>query len=192
MEKENPIIEITHEEIVKIEYMVRRFNNHKHTVSKERWIAGEQRGSEFFNRKKGFTGELAVHKYFGLPYQFDFDPHYRKDDIVLGYKGHRVVCDVKASEDGVLKVKASNIDIDPEDDVQKKIEQPKALIAVKVFEEMEQWDRCEILGIISIKQFKSIAHSIKIFDKDWYCLVGGLQKYQLSHIDVMEVYKLSK
>lgn len=83
----------------------------------------------------GITGEMAVHKYYGVPFEFQLykirDPY----DIIL--KGYKI--DVKTSYNGILKVNP------------KQLHKPiDVYMNVKIDTEHTE---CEILGVISKKVF---------------------------------------
>ena len=93
----------------------------------------------------GFTGEYIVHKYFGKPFNWEFEKKKVQEDIVILYKDKALGCDVKSS------FIADELRVP-----QWLLDQPNidAFILVKV---KRDFSGGEILGIISKKKFKYLA-----------------------------------
>ena len=93
----------------------------------------------------GYTGEYIVHKYFGKPFNWEFEQKKVQEDIIILYKDRALGCDVKSS------FIADELRVP-----QWLLDQPSidAFILVKV---ERDFSGGEILGIISKEKFKGLA-----------------------------------
>ena len=88
-------IKLTQEDKDWIEDYTQRFYEHKgkETSLKKQPYKGDD---PLYPDRKGYTGEYVIHKFFGVEMP-DFNPEYTKRDMLLGYKGSRLICDIKTT-----------------------------------------------------------------------------------------------
>lgn len=139
-------IEITHLDKEFIVDYAQRFLEHKGVETSLKNQMGK--GDPLQYDIKGYAGEFVMHKFFGVEMP-DFDPHYTKRDMLLGFRDKRIVCDIKTTVytvllDGVwTKILSINDKIFQSNLQNKWID---AFIAVEIDKEVTYGD---VLGIIS-------------------------------------------
>ncbi len=84
----------TFEEQQFIKDYAERFFKHKGKASSDKYKRSSSSGLAI--DIKGYSGELAVHKFFMVKMP-DFNPEYTKKDMLLGFNGTEIVCDIKTS-----------------------------------------------------------------------------------------------
>lgn len=170
-------IQLTEEENAKILDMAQRMVKFK----EDKLNLKQGAKDDVYYNRMGFSGELAVHKYFNVPYKYQFQKSRTLVDIMLKYEGVPKICDIKTNDVAWLRVPEWHID-NP-DKWLKKGEKPPQIY---IFVEMQDPDFYEfaIHGIISKKRFERIAHKQK-FRSFMYCLDKGLQDYELQSIDLL-------
>jgi len=142
---------LTEEEMALMADYAKRFYEHKgeQTSKKKQFYQGDD---PLYPDKKGFTAEFAVHKFFGVEMP-DFNPEYTKKDMLLGYKGKELVCDIKSTiysrkdEGGYYKALTINEGVYNSNLREKEID---AFIGVEVWKDLTT---VELHGIISWENF---------------------------------------
>jgi hypothetical protein len=172
----NPVVQITEEERVLLTDQVERMTKNM-TGRPDLKIS---KADPKLLMKMGYAGELAVFKYFGLEYGYPVRKWRIRWDIKLHFGERVVICDVKTSSDGMMRVPTWQVDINPEE-LREGEEIPDTYIGCFIDEDMTQ---VEILGIISKKHFVQIARLEPRWKKQ-YILEKGLQQYELSSIDLL-------
>jgi len=97
-------IYLNQQEVDFVKNYAERFCEHKGKESSDKYKQGSDTALAY--DIKGYSGEFAVHKHFGVDMP-DFNPEYTKRDMVISYGEIQLSCDIKTSiyskedEDGV-------------------------------------------------------------------------------------------
>lgn len=172
---QNPVITITQEELEKIEDMARRFCDFKRGKTNLKQDEGK---SDYEVNRLGFAGELAVHKFFEIPYAYQFKRYRTLVDIILHFEGREIVGDIKTSHDGWLRVPKWHFE---DLHVKEGEKVPNTYIPVQADEDLRSF---EILGIISKAKMQRVAH-LKKFYTECYCMDKYFQQYELQPIQLL-------
>lgn len=171
------IITLTNEEWEKICKMSDEMVEHKRSQGAQNQKASYE--PDVVVERRGFAGELAVHKHLGIPYRYNFQRTQTLIDITLKYGNMAIPTDIKTSKDGILKVNWRQI----EHRNLPHLAEPIAYVGVWQLNELEY----DIQGVISKERFLEYAEKKMLLS--WcYCLEGeGLNK--LVSIDRFTAWK---